>query len=801
MKPALKTLFILLFFMGSPPFIDGQEETAVETKKDNLTISGYVKDASSGETLIGVNIFIKELQNGTTSNVYGFYSLSIPPGTYNLEFSYLGFEKQVQSITLNKNTKLDIELQEEGLALEEVVVIAEKEDNNVSNSEMSVNKLNIQTIQKLPALLGEVDVIRSIQLLPGVTTVGEGASGFNVRGGSIDQNLMLLDEAPVYNSSHLFGFFSVYNPDAIKDVKLYKGGIPARYGGRLSSILDVRMKEGNNKRFSGSGGIGFIFSRLALEGPIVADKASFIVAARRSYIDILAGPFLSDDLKDTRLNFYDLTLKANYKIDENNRIYLSGYLGRDVFGFGGGQGFNWGNATTTLRWNHLFSDKLFSNFTAFYSNYDYELNFGEDSSNRFDWNAKIINYSVKPEFSWYLNPDNLITFGGQGIAYVFEPGNAIGVSEGESSDISLDNKYAIEASVFLENEQTINSNLSFHYGLRFSYFNYTGEGRAYEFEEGTPGIRRAPTGFEEFGQWESIQTYNNLEPRASVKYQLTKTSSVKASYNRMAQYIHLVSNTTASTPVDVWTPSTNNIKPQLADQVALGYFKNFKDNTFVTSAEIYYKKFDNMIEYIDGADLLLNEFLEGDLLVGKGRAYGLEVQVEKKKGKLTGWLSYTLARTERQVDGINKNEWYASRFDQTHNFSSTLFYELNKKWTFSANFILNSGTPATFPTSRVEQQGFIIPNNSNRTRNNLRIPVYHRLDLSATLHNKQKEGKRWKSFWVFSVYNIYSRRNPFSIYFQQQETRPANGDPIQTEAIRLSVVGSFIPSVAYNFSF
>jgi len=801
MNSILKTLFILFLFIGSPPLINGQEAPPTESKQDNLTISGYIKDASSGETLIGVNIFIRELQNGTTSNVYGFYSLSIPPGTYNLEFSYLGFEKQVQTIKLDKNTKLDIEMQEEGLALEEVVVIAEREDNNVSNSEMSVNKMNIQTIQKLPALLGEVDVIRSIQLLPGVTTVGEGASGFNVRGGSIDQNLMLLDEAPVYNSSHLFGFFSVYNPDAVKDVKLYKGGIPARYGGRLSSILDVRMKEGNNKRFSGSGGIGFIFSRLALEGPIIADKASFIVAARRSYIDILAGPFLSDDLKDTRLNFYDLTLKANYKINENNRIFLSGYLGRDVFGFGGGQGFNWGNATTTLRWNHLFSDKLFSNFTAFYSNYDYELKFGEDSSNRFDWNAKIINYSLKPEFSWYLNPDNLITFGGQGIAYVFEPGNAIGVSEGESSDISLDNKYAIEASVFLENEQTINSNLSFHYGLRFSYFNYTGKGRAYEFEEGTPGIRRAPVSFEEFDQWESIQTYNNLEPRASVKYQLNNSSSLKASYNRMAQYLHLVSNTTASTPVDVWTPSTNNIKPQIADQVALGYFKNFKDNTFVTSTEVYYKRFDNMVEYIDGADILLNEFLEGDLLIGKGRAYGLEVQIEKKKGKLTGWLSYTLARTERQVDGINKNEWYASRFDQTHNFSSTLFYDLNKKWSFSANFVLNSGTPATFPTSRFEQQGFIIPNNSNRTRNNLRIPVYHRLDLSATLQNKQKEGKRWKSFWVFSIYNVYARRNPFSIYFQQQEVRPTNGDPIQTEAIRLSVVGNFIPSIAYNFSF
>ncbi|MEM1320155.1 MAG: TonB-dependent receptor [Bacteroidota bacterium] len=796
----LKAVWLILLCLSVQLSLFAQEPTP-PASGENVTLNGYVKDAGSGETLIGVNIYIKELDKGTATNVYGFYSLSIPPGTYNIDFSYLGYQNQTKTLELKANQSLDIELGEEAAALEEVIVVGEREDNNVTNSEMSTNKMDIQTIQKLPALLGEVDVVRSIQLLPGVTTVGEGATGFNVRGGSIDQNLMLLDEAPVYNSSHLFGFFSVYNPDAIKDVKLYKGGIPARYGGRLSSILDVRMKEGNSKRFSGSGGIGFIFSRLALEGPILKDKASFIVAARRSYIDILARPFLNDDLSGTALNFYDLTLKANYKINNKNRVYLSGYLGRDNFRFGDDAGFNWGNATTTLRWNHLFSDKLFSNFTAYYSNYDYELNFGDDLENRFDWNANIINYSLKPEFSWFLTPDNLVTFGGQGIVYVFEPGNAIGVSEGESNDISLNKRYAFEGSIFIENEQTINSRLTLHYGLRWSYFNYMGEGRAYEYEEGTPGIRREAVSFEDFDQWESIQTYNYLEPRASIKYQLNKSTSLKASYNRMAQYLHLVSNTTASTPVDVWTPSTNNIKPQLADQVALGYFKNFKNNTFVTSAEIYYKDFQNMVEYIDGADLLLNEFLEGDLLTGDGRAYGFELQIEKKKGRLTGWMSYTLARTERRVDGINNNDWYASRFDQTHNFSTTLFYDLNKRWSLSANFVLNSGTPATFPTNNFELQGYIIPNNSNSTRNNVRIPVYHRLDISATLQGKKREGKRWSGNWVFSVYNIYSRRNPFTIYFQQQDLRPANGDPIQTEAVRLSVVGNFIPSVAYNFNF
>ncbi|MEM9917728.1 MAG: TonB-dependent receptor [Bacteroidota bacterium] len=798
MSRFLKVVFVVMW-MVSLPFVSHSQDKP--SSAENATVKGYVKDASNGETLIGVNIYVRELEKGTTTNAYGFYSLSIPSGSYTLEFTYLGYDQAKVTVDLKESQTLDVEMKEEALELTEVVVVGEREDQNVTNIEMSTNKLNIQTIQKVPALLGEVDVIRSIQLLPGVTTVGEGASGFNVRGGSIDQNLMLLDEAPVYNSSHLFGFFSVFNPDAVKDVKLYKGGIPSRYGGRLSSILDVRMKEGNSKRFSGSGGVGFIFSRLALEGPIIRDKASFIVAARRSYIDILARPFLNDDLSDTKLNFYDLTLKTNYKINEKNRVYLSAYLGRDNFGFGGGAGFNWGNATTTLRWNHLFSDKLFANFTAYYSNYDYELQFGDDSENRFDWNARIINYSLKPEFTWFLTPTNLITFGGQGIAYVFEPGNAVGVSEGEISDISLSKKYAIEAGVFIENEQTINSRLTLHYGLRLSYFNYTGDGTAYEFEEGTPGIRRLPISSEDFDQWESIQTYTNLEPRASVRFQLNRKSSIKASYNRMAQYIHLISNTTASTPLDVWTPSSNNIKPQLADQIALGYFRNFKNNTFETSAEIYYKDLQNMVEYIDGADLLLNEFLEGDLLTGDGRAYGLELQIEKKKGRLTGWLSYTLARTERRVDGINENDWYPSRFDQTHNLSTTLFYDLNKRWSLSANFVLNSGTPATFPTNRIEQQGYIIPHNSGGERNNVRIPVYHRLDVSATLAGKKREGKSWSGNWVFSIYNLYSKRNPFSIYFQQQEIRPANGDPIQTEAIRLSVVGSFIPSVAYNFKF
>lgn len=784
----------LLALLGLPFLLQAQSE--------KLTVSGYLMDGETGETLIGASAYVPALGIGTTSNEYGFYSISMDPGTYKIEFSYLGFETQTIEINLTANQTLTIEFGEEGIELDVVVVTSESEDKNVTNTEISVNKLNIKTINKLPALLGEVDVIRSIQLLPGVTTVGEGATGFNVRGGGVDQNLVLLDEAPVYNSSHLFGFFSVFNPDAVKDVKLYKGGIPARYGGRLSSILDVRMKEGNSKNLALSGGIGTIFSRLAVEGPI-GDKASFIVAGRRSYIDILAQPFLTaNDLDGTKLNFYDVTLKTNYKVSEKDRIFLSGYIGRDNFAFGPGAGFDWGNRTATLRWNHLFSDRLFSNFTAYYSIYDYQINFGDEATNTFDWSADIENYSFKADMSYFLNPENLITFGGQSILYEFDPGRAMSVTEGVASDFSLEARNALESSLFIENEQKINSKLSLHYGIRFSHFNYLGEGDVYEFVETEPGERKQLVGEPtRADKWESIQTYANLEPRFSAKYQLDKTTSLKLSYNRMAQYIHLISNSVAATPLDVWSPSTNNIEPMVADQFALGAFKNFKENKYVTSMEVYYKNFQSLVDYVDGPDLFVNPLLEGELLEGKGRAYGLELQVEKKKGKFTGWISYTLARTERLVEGVNNDDWFPSRFDQTHNFSTTAFYQLSKRWDLSANFVFNTGTPTTFPTDRIEIQDYVVPHNSNASRNNFRIPSYHRLDLSATLNSKEKEGKRWKGDWVFSIYNVYNRRNPFSIFFRQGTIRPPVGTPIETEAVQFSVIGSFIPAIAYNFTF
>ena len=767
----------------------------------NYTISGYVQDASNGETLIGANVYLAENTKGTTTNEYGFYSISVASGTYTLKGSYLGYEDFSQIINLDKNLTINIELNEESALLEEVVVIAEEVDRNVREVQMSVNKLDIKTIQKLPTLLGETEILRSIQLLPGITSVGEGAAGFNVRGGSIDQNLVLLDEAPVYNSSHLFGFFSVFNPDAVKDVKLYKGGIPARYGGRLSSILDVRMKEGNSKRLELNGGIGTIFSRLAVEAPIVKDKSSFIIAGRRSYIDVLAKPFLSDVDGDFTLNFYDLTLKGNYRISDRDQVFLSGYFGRDNFGLADNAGFNWGNSTATLRWNHLFNEKLFSNLTLYYSNYDYKINFGDDNVDRFNWNARIINYSIKPEFSYYLNTSNVVRFGGQSIFYEFQPANAVAITNSVRTDISQDMQFALESNVFVENELKLDDKFEINYGLRLSHFMYLGDRFAYEYGESEPGLPRPLNDAVFYDKWETIASFANLEPRLSIKYQLGETSSLKGSYNRTAQYIHLLSNTTASTPVDIWTPSTNNITPQMANQVAVGYFRNFKNNTIEFSGELYYKKMDHLIDYIDGADLILNNFLEGQILEGVGRAYGAEIMLRKNKGRASGWVSYTLAKSEREVIGINNDEWYPSRFDQTHNLSITGFYELSNRLTLSANFVYNTGTPTTFVTTRFEQQGYVIPNSDDNVRNNVRIPDYHRLDLSLTIDPKPNSTKRWKGQWVIGVYNVYSRRNPFTIFFRQETDRIPEGQPINTEAVRLSVVGNFIPSISYNFKF
>jgi hypothetical protein len=736
---------------------------------------------------------------GIATNAYGFFSLTLNSGTYTIAASSISCKTLIKNIQLTKDITIDFELAESSGQLQEIVVKADRSRDNVKKVAMSVNKLDIKSIQKMPAFLGEVDVIKSIQLLPGISTVGEGASGYNARGGGIDQNLVLLDEAPVYNSSHLFGFFSVFNPDAVKDVKLIKGGIPSQYGGRLSSILDVRMKEGNEKKMVTTGGVGLLFSRLALEGPIVKNKASFIVAARRSYIDVLAKPFLKSDLKKSQAFFYDLTAKVNYKLNDNNRLFLSGYFGRDVFSSSSMNfGFDWGNATATVRWNHIFNKKLFFNLTNYYSNYNYVLLSGKQGVDGFNWKSSIVNASIKPEFVYYPNPKNTIKFGAQSIYYDFVPGKATISYVGSTRDVKLSNKYALESAVYAENEQRIGSALSLQYGLRYSMYQYLGAGTTYQYIDVAPGTRKLLTGTQTYKAGEKIKQYGNFEPRLAIMYELNDNSSVKASYNRMTQYIHLLSNTTASVPLDIWTPSTNNIKPQIADQIAIGYFKNFgkKEKALEASVELYYKKFKNQIDYIDGTNLILNEYLEADLLNGKGRAYGAEFQLKKNYGKLTGWINYTIAKTERQVDGINKGLWYASRFDKLHNLSVTASYKASERWEIASNFVFSSGTPGTFPTNRIELQGWIVPHNSEERRNNYRIPSYHRLDVSATLHPKHKAGKRYESYWVFSLYNLYGHKNPFSVFFQPNKDNPQN-----TEAIKYSIIGSIIPGVSYNFKF
>ena len=767
--------------------------------QDKHTVSGFVKDVSNGEGLIGVSVYVREAETGVVTNPYGFYSITLPSGSYTLVYTYIGYQKTTKTVTLDADKTVSIEMGDESSELAEVTISTKKADENVKSIEMSVNKVEMKTIRKMPALFGEVDLVRSIQLLPGVTTVGEGASGFNVRGGDISQNLVLLDEAPVYNSSHLFGFFSVFNPDAVKDVKLIKGGIPAQYGGRISSILDVRMKEGNAKKREINGGLGTIFSRLTYEQPFAEGKGSFIIAGRRSYIDVLAKPFLNKDLRDSKFYFYDLTGKVNYRLGEKDTFFASGYLGKDVFG-GGDFGFGWGNVTATGRWNHIFSNKLFMNLTAFYSNYDYSLgqNQKDDKAkDRFDWKSKIISSSIKPDFTYYLTPNNQLTFGGQYIRYDSRPGKAIAVSEGEGTDISLDPRYADESALYIGNEQKLTDKISLQYGLRYSYFRSLGPGTEFDYLEINKGERKLPI-FppKEYGKNDMIKSYGNWEPRFSVNIGVSPSTSLKASYNRTAQYLHLLSNTAASSPLDVWTLSSANIAPEKADQVALGWFKNFKENTYEASVEVYYKKLYNQIDYVPGSELLLNRYVAGDLLYGKGRAYGAEFYLKKNKGKLTGWVSYTLSRTERLVETVNNNDWFPARFDKTHNFTSVAIYELKKRLTLSANFTIATGTPATFPTNSYQVQSWTIGNNYNGARNNSRIPAYHRLDLAATLKSKRKLFGSGDGEWVFSVYNVYNRRNPFSVY-----TRVNEDTPLKTEAVRYAVIGSLIPAITYNFKF
>jgi hypothetical protein len=775
------SIFVLLGFMQA---------------QQKFIVSGYIKDAKNGETIIGATAAKQGTNIGIAANEYGFYSLTLPAGTHTLIFNYIGYTKQFKVVELSKNMSLNIEMQDESKVLQEVVISSNKEDENVSSKEMSTVKLDIKAISKIPAFMGEVDIVRSIQLLPGVTTVGEGASGFNVRGGNVDQNLILLDDAPVYNSSHLFGFFSVFNPDAVKDVKLIKGGIPAQYGGRISSVLDIRMKEGNSKKFTLKGGVGTVFSRFSIEGPILKNKVSYILAGRRSYLDFLLKPFLTGNFKGLKFNFYDVTAKVNAIIDNKNTLFLSGYFGKDNFG-ASAFGFKWGNGTGTLRWNHIFNSRTFFNLTNFVSDYNYNLYFqSNDKTTKFDWTSNIRNYSTRPDFTFFFNEKNTTHIGAQYIYSIVSPGKTVTKTPSLTSSLQLTNQFFQEISGYVSNEQKLNENVSLEYGLRATVFQYLGKRDYYKFGSSVNANTKPVLDTLNATTGKVIQQYFVPEPRFSVVRTLKNNSSIKASYNRMAQYIHLTSTTAAPTPLDVWTPSTNNIKPQIGDQVAIGYFKNFQDNMFETSIETYYKIMQNQIDYVRNANVLLNGLYEGDILQGDGRAYGAELFLKKTKGKFTGWVSYTLSRTERKVDSVSKGQWYRTRFDRPHVLNVVASYELAKRWEISANFVYQSGTPATFITDQYQVQNINIPNNSLDVRNNFRIPAYHRLDFSATYTPKKNEHRKLQGKWVFSLYNAYNRRNAYSVFFRNNEK-----DPNINEAVRYSVVAYVVPAVTYNFEF
>lgn len=777
--------------------------SATAIAQNSYTLSGTISDKSNGETQFGANVFLKGTTIGVITNEYGFYSITAPEGNYILSISYLGYLEIEQEVTLTSNQKLDFELAASTTQLEEVTVTAEEPERAlIRKPEMSVAKMNIATIKQMPVVMGEVDILKSLQMLPGITNNGEGTGGFHVRGGAGDQNLVLLDEAIIYNTSHMFGFFSVFNADAIKDVKLYKGGIPARFGGRVSSVLDVRQKDGNSKRFAATGGIGIISSRLALEGPLFKEKGSFLVAGRRSYADLL----LKAAGEDNSVSFYDLNLKANYNLNANNKLFLSGYFGRDAFKIGESFSSSYGNSTGNLRWNHIFNDRLFSNLSAIVSKYDYELGI---TIAEFDWISSITNYNLKYDLKYYFSDKFKLDFGASSIYYEFNPGQIKPTTDTSPvNPLTLDPKKAIESGLYINAEHKLSPKLTAQYGLRYSTFSRLGGQAMVDYANDQPVVYNSLLGIYERGtevgetnyaKGDAIANFGNFEPRVSLAYTLNDDSSVKAGFSRVAQYIHLLSNTSSATPLDVWTPSGKYVKPQLSNQYAIGYFRNFKDKVYSMEVEAYFKNTDNRIDYIDGSDLIGQNTIETEILNGESRAYGLEFLLRKNEGKFTGWLAYTLSKSEQRTPGgpagglgIANGEWYSTPYDRTHDISVSGAYKLNDKWSFGTNLVFQTGRPVTYPNGQYEYEGLSIASYSDR--NSDRLPVYHRLDLSVNYKPNRKPNNRLKGEWVLGIYNAYNRKNAASISFGQNLETGAN------EATRTAIFG-IVPSITYNFKF
>ncbi len=755
---------------------------------ERANLNGFIKDATNGEVLIGATVMIKGKGSGVATNNYGFYSINLPKGTYDLEISYVGYKTLSRKVTLDAITKLNLELIPDTRNLQEVTVTAERKDAHIRRNAMSAQKIEIGAIRKIPALMGEVDLLKAIQLLPGVVSAGEGTSSFSVRGGGIDQNLIILDEATVYNASHLMGFFSVFNNDAIKNLTLYKGDIPATYDGRLSSLLEVNMKDGNSKKISGSGGVGTISSRLTLEGPINKDRTSFIVSARRTYADLFLKLSSDEKVSDNRLYFYDFNAKINHRFNDNNRLFISGYFGQDVFK-NKDAGFDFGNSTFTIRWNHLFSKNLFSNLSLIYCNYKYGLGSSMSGESNFDWRYKMRDYSLKYDFSYFISPEATCKFGYQTTFHKLSPGTITSSGGTTSYDpYILPDNNALEQAIYASGDYKLSDRLSLKAGLRLNAFSNVGSATIYHYDENYNS-----TDSTLYGNGKLIKTFLRLSPRVGITYQLSEHSSVKANYSRTNQFMQMASNSTAGTPLDLWFTASPNVKPQTCDQVAVGYFHNFFDNSVEASVELFYKNMRNSIDFCDHAELLLNRKLDGELRFGKSHAYGAEFLLQKTKGKTTGWISYAYSRSERTINGVNNGNSYVAPYDRPHTVYIVANHDFNQKLSFGANFVYASGQPVTYPVARMDVGGVIVPVYSNR--NEYRMPDYHRLDVSLTYKPQNKKKRLWEGEWNFSIYNVYGHKNAWAINFISDDD-----NPYKTKA-EMTYLFTFIPSVTYNFKF
>ncbi len=752
-----------------------------EVPQKKFTISGYVRDVATGEALIGTNIYVKELSSGCISNRYGFYSLTIPFGYHTIKYSYIGFKPKEVKIYLNQNIIKNIELEETVISGETVTITAECEDKNIKSTEMGTIRLIPKKLSPIPVLFGEQDILKTIHLLPGVAQSREGDCGFYVRGGNSDQNLVLLDEAPVYNAFHLLGFFSVFNSDAIKDVKLIKGSAPPKYGGRLSSVLDIKMNEGNSKKFNGSGGIGLIFSRLTLQGPISQNKGSYIISGRRTYADLFLKLSSNEEIKNSRLYFYDLNLKTNYQVSSNDQLFLSGYFGRDVFRSPEGVDISWGNKTATLRWNHIFNDKLFLNSSVIFSNFKYVFNIAEEDEgdSDIDITSVIHDVTMKDDFQYFINPNNSLNFGFNYIYYSFLPGEAK-VRGDDNFDMIIGKRNAHDFALYASHKLNASARLKFDYGIRYSLFSVFGQGDIVNLLDEDENI--------DFELRKKEKTnYGGLEPRFSANFQLTKFSAIKLGFARNFQNIHLLSNSTSGTPLEVWQPSSSKVKPARADQISLGYFRNFKDNNYEASIEVYYKDMKNLVDYKEGADVLISSFFESEVASGQGWSYGTEFFFKKITGKLTGWIAYTLSKSEKKFGEINSGKPFPARYDRTHDFSVVGIYQLNKRWTCSVNWMYFTGDAVTIPNGKYIIDGHTF--DSYTERNSYRMPAVHRLDINVT-YATRKHGT-----WNFSLYNAYGRKNAYKIIFRNNYSNPE-----KSEAVRLALF-SFVPSISYHFKF